>query len=179
MNRRLLLLALSASLVVSSAFAQRRNLPLVDLVDVPVALAAPPTPLSANEVRNAIIAAALASEWDVEIEQDGSLRLTAVRDFDNRLILNAKYSPTAYSLRYVSSENISVRPEGDFRQTGPTPLEVYAREWRMTRSARQPEAKYAVDRVSTIHPGYEDALFALSASIRRHLRWQSTLTKPS
>jgi len=97
MNRRLLLLALSASLVVSSAFAQRRNLPLVDLVDVPVALAAPPTPLSANEVRNAIIAAALASEWDVEIEQDGSLRLTAVRWAKIRCALSS--APEAHAVR--------------------------------------------------------------------------------
>jgi len=86
--------------------------------------------------------------------------------------MNVQFTESSYSIRYVSSENLNFSALGELRQAGPLPLDQHTREWRSTRSAKQPEFKYALDKpVVIIHPAYEAYLYELSASIRRHLRW--------
>jgi len=167
--RSVALVALLANL--GAAHAQRRAIPVAELVDVPVSMATS-KPLTAQQVRGAIVAASLASEWDVEPDGEGVLRLKVFKDFDSRVELRAIYSATNYSLRYVSSEGLRYGDSEDLAQAALTaPLAVFTEKWRQTRAAAQPEFKFAVDRpVGVIHPTYEQWVYELSAGIRRHLR---------
>ena len=170
---RMISLAASAllALCVTCAHAQRRNIPVADLIDVPVSLATPKSKTS-DQVRTAIIAAALASECDLEPVGEGAFRVSLVREFDSRVVMNIRYSATEYSLTYEGSGNLSYLAQGDLRNhVGPITPADNTREWRSSRAAKQPEFKYAVDRISTIHPAYEQYLYEFSASVRRQLRW--------
>lgn len=166
------LLILAFSLSSTLAHAQRRVLPVIDLVDVPVTLANAKA-LTAEQVRGAIVSAALAAEWDVEPQSDGSLRLSALREMDYRITVRATYAPTTYSLTYVSSENLKTTDVGINTPDRPgfDSLADYVKQWRAARGARQPEYKFAVDRAGAyIHPTYELMVYELSAGVRRHLR---------
>ncbi|MEO8153588.1 MAG: hypothetical protein ABI605_11000 [Rhizobacter sp.] len=156
-------------LSLSAAHAQFR-VPLAELVDVPVSLGVA-KPVAIAQVRAAIIAAALAGEWDVEPVGEDTVRLKALRDFDNRLELVVKYSSAAYSIRYVRSENLGERRTNSLPPLpgGPAELEEI-RQWRKTRAGVLPEFKYSQDKEAyMIHPVYEQWLYELSSGIRRHL----------
>lgn len=169
----LLKLSLALLLVAcsTSSMAQRRYLPLMDLVDVPVSLASA-KPMSAEQVRAAIIGAALAAEWDVDANSDGSLTLSAFRDMEYRVTMKASFSDSKYSLVYVSSENLKTSSgEKSEPRPGLESLGTYIENWRKSRGTLQPEFKFAVDRTGIyIHPTYELLVYELSAGIRRHLR---------
>lgn len=166
------LLALLICLACGSVQAQRRILPAVELVDVPAAIAATKS-LSAPQIRGAIVAAALAAQWDVEPMPDGSLTLVLYKDMEYRITMRATYTDAAYTLRYVGSENLKMETgeqarASDFRSQSHAD---YAKEWRINRGSKQPEFKYAVDRADVwIHPTYELMVYELSAGVRRHLR---------
>ncbi|HEU6454131.1 MAG TPA: hypothetical protein VN201_01570 [Roseateles sp.] len=166
-----LLLCLLLCLASATAMAQRRVLPVVDLVNVPVSLATKKT-LTADQVRAAIVSAALAAEWDVDPQPDGSLRLNVLKDMEYSVAVRATFTPTTYSLAYLGSENLKTTDPGIFTpdRPGQETLSSYATNWRATRGAKQPEAPYAVDRAGAfIHPTYEQLVYELSAGVRRHL----------
>ena len=172
LNFHLRLISLIALCVfaTSSAHSQRRSILITELVSVPISLATTAKP-SPSQVRETIIAAAIAAQWDIEPQPNGALRASAVRDFDTRLTVDIYYTEADYSLRYVGSENLNYYARGEHR-TEHVPLSEYMADWRSSRSAKQPEFKYSVDKaVPLIHPSYEGYLYELSASIRRHLRW--------
>lgn len=169
-----ILLVLVFSLAGGHAQAQRRVLPLIDLVNVPASIANAKA-LTSEQVRAAIIAAALAAQWDVEPMSDGSLKLSLLKDMEYSISMRATYSASSYSLIYVSSENLKTMtaaeaPRQDQFSTAET-LAQYAEKWRSTRGATQPEFKFAIDRKDlSIHPTYELLVYELSAGVRRHLR---------
>ena len=164
-------LAIFLALAVGSAIAQRRSIPVVELIDVPVSIATTRT-MTADQVKATIITAALASDWDIELQTDGTLRLLYLRDFESRIEMSAKFTGTSYSLRYLSSENLNYAADGEVRNNIYPPLPIFTKDWRATRAARQPEFKYAVDQPNAIiHPAYEAYVYEFSASIRRHLRY--------
>ena len=155
-----------------SASAQRRVLPIVDLIDVPVALANTKN-LTADQVRGAIVASALAAEWDVELMSNGSLHLSVYKNMEYRITMQATYTATKYTLLYIGSENLRTTDSGILNPTptGEETLASYAEKWRSSRGAKQPEFKFAIDRQNLfIHPTYELLVYELSAGIRRHLR---------
>lgn len=172
-NRLITLVALLIGLACGTAQAQRRYLPVIDLVEVPVTLAATKS-LTAAQVRSAIVGAALAAQWDVEPNADGSLTLSLWKDMEYRIVMRATYTDATYTLRYVSSENLKTivplefgAPVADLRDN----LNEYAKGWREKRGALLPESKFAVDRHSPyIHPTYELFVYELSSGVRRHLR---------
>lgn len=98
--------------------------------------------------------------------------LSTLRDMEYRITMRATYTPTTYSLTYVSSQNLKTLKADDYIpiKHGET-LENYAKTWRETRGALQPEYTYAVNRADlSIHPTYELLVYELSAGVRRHLR---------
>ncbi len=167
-----LLIFAALCLGIGSAQAQRRVLPVADLVEVPVSLATA-KPLTSDQVRKAIIGAALIERWDVEPAGPGALKLSTWRDMEYRVTLEAKFSPSSYSLTYVNSEGLKtddIELMSPMSPTGET-LASYAAKWRAIRAARVPEHKFAVDRSGKyIHPTYELMLYELSAGIKRHLK---------
>lgn len=168
MTRIRLILIASLLALCFNANAQRRVLPLIELVDVPVSLATS-KPLSADQVRSAIINGALTTQWDVEQQVDGTLRLSTWRDMEYRITMVASHTSDRYSLRYVSSENLKM--SDPFGQNPADSLADYASRWRATKGALAPEYKYATPKGDlVIHTTYELLVYELSASIRRHLK---------
>ena len=166
----LLLTALLLSLASNIVQAQRRPMPMVDVIDVPVSLASSKA-LRPDQVRAAIVAATLTTQWDLEETSDGSMTLSILKDMEYRVTLRATYTATSYSLTYVSSENLKTATRTLSSDGYPDSPEAYASNWRATRTATQPEFKFAVEHASrSIHPTYELLLYELSASVRRHLR---------
>lgn len=155
----------------TTAFGQRRGLPIAELVDVPTSIATAKT-VTPEQLRAAVVAAALAAQWDVDPQADGTLLLSYFKDLNYRIVLRAFLGNGTYSLRYVSSENMSETAEARMPPTGigqPT-IEQEAQRWRTNRSTRAPEFRFAVDRKDLlIHGDYEPILYELSAGIRRHL----------
>lgn len=163
--------AVALAMACNPAFAQRL-LPVAELVNVPASLSTAVKP-TGTQMRSAIVAAALAAEWDVEPLADGSLTLTYWRDLNYSIVLKAIFDDAHYSLRYVSSDRMS---EKQTRLMPPSTMggespETYTKRWREGRSDRAPEFRFAVDRADlSISNDYEPLLYQLSAGIRRHLR---------
>jgi hypothetical protein len=169
---RISLALLSLFLASTAAMAQRRYMPIAELIDVPTTVATSKI-VTPEQLRGAVIAAALAAEWDAEPQPDGTLLLTYFKDLNFKVVLRATFAETSYSLRYVSSDRMS---ETSLSRLPPypsssEPLPMQAKRWREGKSDRAPDFRYAVDRPDlVIHQDYEVLLYELSAGVRRHLR---------
>lgn len=159
--------ALAAAAVSSWA---RQGVPVVDFVNVPVEAAG--TPATDVQVRHAIRDAALAQQWEVEVTGPGMLRLTTVRE--NFYVIKAQvtYTPSAYSITYLDSEemNYATSAQKGFWSSNPNE-EADAARSQVARYAKFPASKFVVPRQgAVIHPSYEGIVHDLIRGIRAQLR---------
>ncbi len=97
------LLSVLIVLLPLAAFAAK---PIENLIDVPVAAAPDGTPLTLAEVRKAIVAGARSKGWKpVDVDENTIKASIVVRD-RHRAEVSIPYSTSAYSIVYVSSENL-------------------------------------------------------------------------
>ncbi|MEY4564923.1 MAG: hypothetical protein RLZZ618_4200 [Pseudomonadota bacterium] len=155
-----------------AAHAQRGRVPLVDFVDIPVSLGSAKA-LSTEQVRQAVLLAAVAERWDVTPLPDGRLKLNLVKGDQYTVEVIVAYSAESYSARYVSSTNLNFLegpPPPEFNVARARADARAAIEVQTARFAVFPEAKYAIRREATlIHPAYELSMHELLGGVRRHL----------
>jgi hypothetical protein len=107
---RSLFFLLAALLTASSALAARGSVPLQDYEDV-LAESSDGKPLTAEQVRKAIVAGASRSRWAASEKSGDTVRLTySVRD--HAAVVDVVYSAKSYSIRYADSSNLNYSQEG-------------------------------------------------------------------
>lgn len=164
----------------STSFA-RQGVPVVDFVDVPSPLANS-TP---DQVRRAIITAAVSERWDVEATPEGGLTLTLLDKAEHTVVVRVTWSATSYSLRYLSSDGLNyikgpapLNPVGWDRQglRDPAADAAAAQRARFRNLASQ---QYGVARpTELIHPSYELWLHELIAAVRRQMLLPALIAIP-
>jgi hypothetical protein len=103
---RILMMVLAATLISMhpSVNAQQNDVVLVE----PGPISYPGNqPYTLNEVRKAILTAAMRHEWRVESDSPGTIRIILDGRTDRAvLIMDVVYDEKSYSIKYVSSENL-------------------------------------------------------------------------
>lgn len=105
--RKLLFLALAFFLapVLSSAAS-----PIKNMIDVPVPIRADGGRYSINEVRAAIIQGSQTPLWTAEVAGDRIIRAKLNVKNKHFAVVEVPYSESAYSIIYVSSDNLDYNP---------------------------------------------------------------------
>ena len=151
-------LALLISLVSLGAMG-REAVPLVDYTDIPV-LAASGKPLTAEQVRDVIISAARANNWEIARSPTQDL-LTATLEVHGKhtVVVTIPYSAAKFSIRYESSNNMkySVRDKSMVVSSNP-----------MVSNTRN--VPPAADGVRVIHPAYNTWVHDLLRAIQGELK---------
>ncbi|MEY4564924.1 MAG: hypothetical protein RLZZ618_4201 [Pseudomonadota bacterium] len=158
------------------AHAQRAGVPLMDFKDIPVSLSSQKA-VSAEAVRQAFQASAVAERWDVASLPDGSLQLSTLRNGKHTVVLAVTYDAEKYSVVYERSEQLNyAEAPPPLRAIGPSrtvessyAMDEAARK-QAARFAHLPEAKFSVRHGSAmIHPSYESWIHELLGGVRRRL----------
>ena len=152
----LLLLALGA--FSATAVAQRALVPIVDYKDVSIATSSG-KPVSAEQVREAIITAGKRLNWQMGITADGSLVGTLVVNNKHTISVDIAIAPEKYSVTYRSSINMKYtmaqQEKGNFRDgTAAGPF----------------DSRPVGPERPVIHPAYNQWVQALVSSIDTELR---------
>jgi len=80
--------------------------PIKNLEGVPISLKADGSPFADQEVRAAIIEGCIAKRWLPEVNDDGAIRATILVRQQHFAEVEITYTPTTYSIMYVSSRNL-------------------------------------------------------------------------
>lgn len=101
---------LSTALALSSAADAREAVPIINHIDIPV-VTTTGKPLTAEHVKAAITAAAIARNWAVTKSPNQDL-LSATLHVRGKhtVVVSIPYSPDKYSLKYESSVNMKYAP---------------------------------------------------------------------
>lgn len=109
MNRLFaLLIALACGLSAMPAMAQRALVPVINHEDLPVSTMSGASP-TADQVRQAIEAAAMARDWEVREVAPGQLVASLLVRNKHQVSADISYSPVAYSIRYRDSVNMKYK----------------------------------------------------------------------
>lgn len=170
-----IVLAVAAGLCMS-AFA-RQGVPVADFVAVPIQST---KPLTASQVRKAVLHASAIEHWDVEAEEAGAMTLRAIKDLSYTITVRVKYTATEYSVDYVKSDGMGYQVEKERPIAGSTSIAMNdfgrapadnALQSQEARFKLLPEARFVKRRAGeTIHPSYEYWVYELMGSIRRQAR---------
>ena len=157
-----------------AAQAQRTPVPVVNFENIPVALSTDQR-LTAEQVKQAFVAAGASAGWAMVAKADGALEATFRKGDKHTAVVAIQYSPVSYSVRYVSSFNLkyadSVPPGFERSNYGGKSLAVTAAETQDKLYASRPEAAYErPDPKAVIHPFYERWLHELLDGVRAQLR---------
>jgi len=154
MNAKLLIgLLLVGGLAAGPAQAQRAPVPIVNHPDIPVATGSG-KPLQADQVKQAIQAAAKIKGWTLAYEPSGRILATLVVRNKHTVVVEIPYSAEKYSLLYHDSVNMKYSP-------GTGRAAPYDASSRM-RGYQQPAGQ-------VIHPFYNDWVRELKEAIRLEL----------
>lgn len=107
---RSLLFLLTALLAASSALAARGGAPIQNYEDLPVATGNG-KPLTAEQVKNAIISGGARARWTASVRSGNVIRLT-LSPRSHSASVDVTYSAKSYSIRYADSVNLGYSPEG-------------------------------------------------------------------
>ncbi len=171
---RLLLLVLAVCHT-GAAHAQRALVPVVNFENIPVTLATPAA-LTAEQVRDAFVAAAEDANWEMTPAGEGRLDGKFVKQNKHTVLVSIRYDAEKYSVTYAGSINMKKRPNPE----DPAPAGAASfEESRGARAARKqrelfaarPESPYAKPDLRTvIHPFYERWVYDLLAEVRLSLK---------
>ena len=162
----------SMLLVVSSAaVAQRTTVPIIDFKGIAVSSPGVAAP-TAEQVKQAILAAALSQDWDATVQADGSIAASATKDTDHFLAVRVTYDATQYSVAFVDSKGLRHSPGAPPITGSPAYAQLYAdaEAKQAARFSTLPESAFAVKTPGYIHPAYEAWVREFIAGIRRRLR---------
>jgi hypothetical protein len=146
-----------------SAFAQREPMILYNFIDIPVA-----APATKERVKACIVRGALWTSWGVVEQPDGSLLTSWSKPGDYGMSVKITYDATKYSVVYVDSEGLRVKPKDKLMYVSDATLEQ-ALAVQAARFKDWADTPYMVKTDFYIHLNYDDDVRALLASIRRHL----------
>jgi hypothetical protein len=104
-----LLLSLAALLAASGVHAARA-VPIQNYEDLPVS-SADGKPLTAEQVRKAIISGAATRQWIASVQPGNIVRLT-YSPRSHSAVVDVVYSAKSYSIRYADSTNLNYGQEG-------------------------------------------------------------------
>jgi hypothetical protein len=107
---RSLLLSLAAVFAVSSVQAAKGSIPIQNLEELPVS-SSDGKPLTAEQVKNAIIAGGARGRWLATVQPGNVVRLT-YNARTHMAAVNVTYSAKTYSIRYADSANLGYSPDG-------------------------------------------------------------------
>ena len=82
--------------------------PVKNLKNVPITLKSDGTPLTDQEISAAIIEGCIAKEWSPFVNDQGAIRAT-IAPRTHFAEVEITYTPTTYSITYVSSRNLDYR----------------------------------------------------------------------
>jgi hypothetical protein len=154
MNAKLLFgLIFAAGVFAGPAHAQRQPVPIVNYPDLPVATSSG-RPLPAEQVKEAIQAAARTKGWTLAYEPGDKIVATLVVRNKHTVIVEIAYSGERYSLMYRDSVNMKYSPGTD----RPKAYDLSS----SMRGYRQPAGQ-------VIHPFYNDWVRELKDAIRLEL----------
>ena len=171
MKFRHVCIALLAFVTSTGVWAQRTLVPLMDFVSIPTSAPGGP-PVTADQVKQAISAAALNLEWDTAVSPDGSIAASTVKDDEHFIAVKIAYDATQMTFTYVDSKNLRYVPKEPPSAYMPGTARTYqeAARKQVERFATAPESPFAVQTPGYIHPAYEAWVREFIASIRRRLR---------
>lgn len=169
------LLMLGLSLAAVTAQAQRLPVPVMNFENIPVSLSTD-KPLSAEQVRRALVAGGASAGWEMAPKGEDRLEATYRKGDKHTVVVAIEFGPTRYSLRYVSSVNMKYAdstPPG-YERTGAfgtrSPASAAA-EAQDKLFAGKPEAPYErPDPKAVIHPFYERWVHELLDAVRLQLK---------
>jgi hypothetical protein len=105
---RTLLVLLAAALAASTAHA--RGAPIQNYDDLPIATA-DGKPLTAEQVKNAIIASGGRSRWTASVQPGNVVRMT-YSPRGHVAVVDVAYTAKTYSIRYADSSNLNYAADG-------------------------------------------------------------------
>lgn len=105
-----LLFVLATLLAASGALAARGGAPIQNYEDLPIASGSG-KPLTAEQVKNAIISGGARARWSASIQPGNVIRLT-YSPRSHSASVDVAYTAKSYSIRYANSVNLSYNPEG-------------------------------------------------------------------
>lgn len=163
---------LTLCILFGGAQAQRTPVPLVDFKDIPIQSA---KPMTREDVRAAIVAAATELGWDAVPKADGTVFVMAVKNDKHFVKVKLSYEATSFSVTYVHSLDMKYIDRMPFadeaaESAGRSTRFKDAAAEQASRFAKQPETPYAVKTVALIHPYYETWVRELVVGIRRQLK---------
>ncbi len=107
---RSLVVLLATILAASGALAARGGAPIQNYQDLPVASGSG-KPLTAEQVKNAIISGGARARWSASIQPGNVIRLT-YSPRSHSAVVDVAYTAKAYSIRYANSVNLGYSPDG-------------------------------------------------------------------
>jgi hypothetical protein len=107
---RSLLLLLAAALTASSVQAAKGSIPIQNHEELPVS-SSDGKPLTAEQVKNAIISGGARGRWLAAVQPGNVVRLT-YNARTHVAVVNVTYSAKTYSIRYADSTNLGYSPDG-------------------------------------------------------------------
>lgn len=171
--RQLILLCLVG--LAGLAQAQRVPVPLMNWENIPVSLSTN-APLTADQVRQAIMNSALATNWLVTPVADGQLEASFNKQDKHLVVVSIRYDARQYSVQYVRSENMaytttlpgsySSRPSVSYASVAENAADHQRRLF-----AQRAEMPFAKEQpLAFIHPFYEAWAYDLLAAVRLNLK---------
>lgn len=171
--RQLILLCLVS--LASLAQAQRVPVPLMNWENIPVSLSTD-APLTADQVRQAFMNSALATNWLVTPIADGQLEARYNKQDKHLVVVGIRYDARQYSVHYVRSENMaytttlpssySSRPNVSYASAADNAADHQRRLF-----AHRPEMPFAKEQpLAFVHPFYEAWVYDLLAAVRLNLQ---------
>lgn len=103
-SRFLLAILLSLGLGVGTVHA-RTPVPIVNYENNPVATNSG-KPMTADKVKQAILAAASSKQWSIAYQPNGKMQATLVMKGKHTIVVEVAYTAENYSLTYLSSDNM-------------------------------------------------------------------------
>jgi hypothetical protein len=107
---RSLLLLLTAVFAASSVQAAKGSIPIHNLEELPVS-SSDGKPLTAEQVKNAIVAGGARGRWVASAQPGNVVRLTYTAR-THVAVVNVSYSAKSYSIRYADSTNLGYSADG-------------------------------------------------------------------
>lgn len=167
------------SMVLSlAASAQRMPVPVMDFKDIPVTTSTNKA-LTAEQVGNAIRAAAIYEHWEIIQLADGVFQAKFDKESKHIVIVTINYDANKYSVTYKDSTNMKFSHSTDSLTTivyngGPSALapnmesEAVIKQRALYRN--NTDTPYGVAEKAVIHPYYEMWVHTLLKGIRRQLQ---------
>lgn len=145
------------ALALCGSAAARETVPIVDYNDVAVSTGSGKTP-TADQVRDAIIAAAKSRQWSInKVQNENRLTATLIVRGKHTMVVSIPYAADKYSIKYLESVNMNYALS-DAPMEGSTDL-----------TKINTPAKTLPAGTPMIHPNYNKWVQMLAQSVRAEL----------